>query len=184
MEQIDFSYLCTVIGNLSGIPIRVFQNEKQIFYHSLVHLPIDPITPYKSEILSIEKHVGYFITPSFHYYGIVNGQSYKIVIGPSILTKSNDQTLRELAFRCDVPADETEEFLSGMKSIVTMPLDSIIQMLCTINYIMNGEKFSLKDIWIFDSEQQKLKTKFEEAVIVLSSFISFFLLKNSLSIVL
>lgn len=162
MENIDYNYLCNVIGNLSGIPIRVFQNGNQVFYHALVSLPVDPMTPYKDAILSIKNHIGYFITPSFHYYGIVNGQTHKIVIGPSIQTRSNDQTLRELAFRCDVPADETEEFLSGMKSIVTMPLDSIIQMLCTMNYIMNGEKLGLKDIWIFDSEQQNLKTKVEE----------------------
>ena len=162
MDNIDYNYLCTVIGNLSGIPIRVFQSEKQVFYYTLVNLPVDPITPYRDEILAIGTHIGYFITPSFHYYGIVNSGTVKIVIGPSIQTKNNDQTLRELAFQCDVPADDTEEFLSGMKSIVPMPLDSIIQILCTTNYVMNEEKLGLSDIRIFDSEQQNLKAKIEE----------------------
>ena len=162
MDNIDYNYLCTVIGNLSGIPIRVFQSEKQVFYYTLVNLPVDPITPYRDEILAIGTHIGYFITPSFHYYGIVNSGTVKIVIGPSIQTKNNDQTLRELAFQCDVPADDTEEFLSGMKSIVPMPLDSIIQILCTMNYVMNEEKLGLSDIRIFDSEQQNLKAKIEE----------------------
>lgn len=162
MDNIDYNYLCTVIGNLSGIPIRVFKNEKQVFYHTLVNLPVDPITPYQNAILAIGTHIGYFITPSFHYYGIVNSGTVKIVIGPSIQTKNNDQTLRELAFQCDVPADDTEEFISGMKSIVPMPLDSIIQILCTMNYVMNEEKLGLSDIRIFDSEQQNLKAKIEE----------------------
>ena len=162
MDNIDYNYLCTVIGNLSGIPIRVFQSEKQVFYYTLVNLPVDPITPYRDEILAIGTHIGYFITPSFHYYGIVNSGTVKIVIGPSIQTKNNDQTLRKLAFQCDVPADDTEEFLSGMKSIVPMPLDSIIQILCTMNYVMNEEKLGLSDIRIFDSEQQNLKAKIEE----------------------
>ena len=162
MENIDYNYLCNIIGNLSGIPIRVFENEKQVFYHALVNLPVDPMIPYKSEIFSIGTHIGYFITPSFHYYGIVNSNVYKIVIGPSVHAKSNDQTLRELAFRCDVSAEDTDQFLIGMKSIVSMPLNSILQMLCTINYIMNGEKLGLSDIWIFDSEQQNLKDKIEE----------------------
>lgn len=162
MDNIDYNYLCTVIGNLSGIPIRVFKNEKQVFYHTLVNLPVDPITPYQNAILAIGTHIGYFITPSSHYYGIVNSGTVKIVIGPSIQTKNNDQTLRELAFQCDVPADDTEEFISGMKSIVPMPLDSIIQILCTMNYVMNEEKLGLSDIRIFDSEQQNLKAKIEE----------------------
>lgn len=162
MDNIDYNYLCTVIGNLSGIPIRVFQSEKQVFYYTLVNLPVDPITPYRDEILAIGTHIGYFITPSFHYYGIVNSGTVKIVIGPSIQTKNNDQTLRELAFQCNVPADDTEEFLSGMKSIVPMPLDSIIQILCTMNYVMNEEKLGLSDIRIFDSEQQNLKAKIEK----------------------
>ena len=162
MENIDHVYLCTVIGNLLGIPVRIFQNKKQVFYLSLVDLPTDPIKPYQDEILSIGTHIGYFITPTFHYYGIVNSGNDKIVIGPSIQTKNNDQTLRELAFRCDVSADDTEEFLAGMKSIVSMPLDSIIQILCTMNYVVNGEKLGLSDIRIFDSEQHDIQIKIEE----------------------
>ena len=43
-----------------------------------------------------------------------------------------------------------------------MPLDSILQILCTMNYIMNDEKLGLEDIIIYDAEQQDLKTKLEE----------------------
>ena len=45
METIDLNYLCTVISSLSGVPIRVFENNKQTFYYSIVNLPKDPITP-------------------------------------------------------------------------------------------------------------------------------------------
>ena len=82
MKNIDYSYLCIVIGNLAGIPIRTFENNRQVFYHSLVELPKDPLTPYRNEILSIETHIGYFITQLFHNYGVVNCPPHKIVIGP------------------------------------------------------------------------------------------------------
>ena len=162
MKNIDYKYLCGVIGNLSGVPVRVFQNGQQIFYHAIVDLPKDPLTPYQEKVFAVDAHVGYFITPSFHYYGVVNGGEYKIVIGPSIQTKCSDQTLRELAFECDVPAEETEDFMTGMKSIVLMPLDSILQILCTMNYVMNEEKLGLSDIRIFEEKQQILKTKLEK----------------------
>lgn len=162
MKNLDYNYLCTIIGNMSGIPIRLYKNNRQIFYHALVNLPKDPMTAFKKDILSIDTHVGYYITPYFHYYGIVSDGENKIIIGPSIQTSNNEQTLRELAFECDVSPDDAADFIIGMKSIVSMPLDSILQILCTMNYVMNEEKLGLGDIIIYDAEQQDLKAKLEE----------------------
>lgn len=162
MNNIDFGYVCTIIGNLAGIPVRVYKNNIPVFFHSIAHFPKDPITPYLDKILVIDSHIGYYITPSFMYYGIVNSGEYKMVLGPSVRIKSDDRTLKELAFLCDVPSVETDEFISGMKSIVSMPLDSIIQILCSVNYMANDEKLGLKDIRIFDDEQKYLSSKLEE----------------------
>lgn len=163
MENIDYNYLCTVIGNLSGIPVRIYESGKQIFYHSIVRLPADPLIAFRQQVLTLDSHVAYFITPDFHYYGVVNSGEYKIIMGPSVQTKNSDQVLKELAFQCDVSADDTDDFIRGMKSIVPMPLDSVLQILCTMNYIMNNEKLNLGDLRIYDSEQQHLKDQLEEA---------------------
>lgn len=156
MENIDLNYICTTIGNLVGMPIRIFQNSAQIFYRSVVYLPKDPITAFRDEILAVDSHVSYFVTPYFHYYGILNSGEYKIIIGPTFQVKQSDQTLRELAFLCDVTKDETKEFLDGMHSILPMPLDSILQILCVVNYIVNNEKLTINDIAIHEKEQEKL----------------------------
>lgn len=156
MENIDLNYICTTIGNLAGMPIRIFQNSAQIFYRSVVYLPKDPITAFRDEILAVDSHVSYFVTPYFHYYGILNSGEYKIIIGPTFQVKQSDQTLRELAFLCDVTKDETKEFLDGMHSILPMPLDSILQILCVVNYIVNNEKLTINDIAIHEKEQEEL----------------------------
>lgn len=156
MENIDLNYICTTIGNLAGMPIRIFQNSAQIFYRSVVYLPKDPITAFRDEILAVDSHISYFVTPYFHYYGILNSGEYKIIIGPTFQVKQSDQTLRELAFLCDVTKDETKEFLDGMHSILPMPLDSILQILCVVNYIVNNEKLTINDIAIREKEQEKL----------------------------
>lgn len=156
MNAEGIRYLCTTIGNLAGIPIRIYKDNRQIFYHSVVSLPKDPILPYEDRILKIPVHIGYFITPRFHYYGIVNSGTYKIVFGPSRQWTANETDLRELAFECDVPKDETEDFISSMKSLVALPLDSVLQMLCSVNFVLNGEKLSIADITIYDEEQLKL----------------------------
>ena len=156
MKIENFQYLCTTIGNLAGIPVRIYKNSKQIFYYSLVTLPKDPIVPYEDKILKIPDHIGYFITPRFHYYGIVNSGKYKIILGPARQWTANDTDLTELAFECDVPKDETENFITSMKSLVAMPLSSILQTLCSMNFVLNGEKLSLADITIYDGEQFRL----------------------------
>lgn len=157
MENIDLQYICTVIGNLSGIPIRLFEGNELSFYHALIYLPRDPMDVYRDDIWAVDGNVGYFVTRNFNYYGIVNSGACKIVIGPTSQVFNDDQQLHELAFQADVAPDEMDAFIVGMKSIVRMPLESIMQMLCTINYILNGEKLGLEDIAIYDNQHELME---------------------------
>lgn len=161
MKNIDLRYICRVIGNLTGVPIRVYQGENLLLYHSMIHLPKDPMEIYRENIWQATSNVSYFVTRHFHYYGIINSGEIKIVIGPTRQIPESDQELRELAFQADVPTADTEEFVEGMRCIVHIPLESIMQILCTINYILNDEKLELEDIAIYDSVQNDLKELLE-----------------------
>lgn len=158
MKDFDLEYICTTMGNLSGVPVRIFEGDRQVFYHAVVTLPRDPLLLYRDGIRAVRAHLGYYVTPQFHYYGIVNAGETKIVVGPTFPVCSSDQELRELAFRADVPPDETEAFIQGIKSIIPLPLESLMQMLCTVNHLLNHEELSLEDIAIFSDEQEALQT--------------------------
>lgn len=163
MKDFDLKYICTVMGNLSGIPIRLFEKDELVFYHSIVDLPKDPMGLYKDEIFNIKSHLGYYITPIFNYYGVVNFDYKKIVIGPSRQIRANEKDLRELAFKLDLLNENADDFVNAMQSLVNMPLDSIMQMLCVVNHIFNdGEKLKLEDIKIYDSQQVAFKQEIEE----------------------
>ena len=154
--EVDIRYLCTAIGGLSGVPIRIFERGELTFFYSISKLPRDPMNVYRGEIFAVRDHVGYVTTRHFHCYGIVNSGELKIVIGPTRQIAETDRELRELAFRADVPAEETDAFLAGMKGIVRMPFEGVLQILCTVNHVLNGEKLSLTDIAIYDAEQEKM----------------------------
>ena len=156
MENLDLQYLCAVIGNLSGVPIRLYDGKILKFTYSFVNLPKDPVELYREDIENIHESVGYFVTKILNYYGIINSGSHKIIIGPTHQTGNTDQELRELAFQLDVTPEDTQSFVTGMKSIIRMPLESIMQILCTMNYVLNGEKLSLQDIAVFDDQQDDL----------------------------
>lgn len=155
-KELDLEYLCTVIGNMAGVPIRIYRNGKKQFYHSLVSLPKDPILLCEKELLRITENIGYYITPEFDYYGIENTENETIIIGPARLTPPEEQQLRKIAFELSVEPDDISEFLSSMKVIIHMPLESILQILCTIHYVITGEKIGLNELSIIDSAQKVL----------------------------
>lgn len=161
LREYDFQYICRVIGNLSGIPIRVYRKGLCLYYHSVVALPVDPIVVCWDSIKHITANVGYYVTEQFHYYGIMNSGNIKIVIGPSKQIPEGEPELRKLGFQADVHPEDMEDFVQGMKSIFCMPLESILQILCIVNYIINGEKLEVKDIAIYENEQNVLKHLWE-----------------------
>ena len=163
MAKLDLQYTCTVMGNLSGIPIRIYKNGKLDFYHSLIALPKDPICVSENDILAVADNVGYFVDENFSYYGIVNSKNQKIVIGPTRQIPLAEQELKELAFKADVPSSQIDDFVTAMKSIIPMPLESIMQILCVLNHVLNGEKTELKEISIFDAKQQEIENDIEQS---------------------
>lgn len=63
MQELDYDYLCNVIANLAGIPLRLYEGGELKVYQSLVRLPKDPLMIYKNEVFAVKSNVGYFITP-------------------------------------------------------------------------------------------------------------------------
>ena len=83
MKKDDLIYLCTIVGNLSGIPVRLYRKDQLCFHHSVVALPKDPVSLEKKEISVPNEHIVFHVTPGFFYYGTVRSGEYRIVIGPS-----------------------------------------------------------------------------------------------------
>jgi hypothetical protein len=108
MEGIDLEYLCRMIGNLAGIPVRIYKDKELTFFYSVVDFPADPILPYAKKVFAIKENIGYFTTPYFNYYGIIRSSGNTVVIGPSRQTPMSDRDLRELAFACDLTSAQVD----------------------------------------------------------------------------
>lgn len=163
MKELDLEYVCTVMGNLCGIPIRIYEDGEEVFYHSVVKLAKDPINLNLKEILLIDDNVGNYVDSYFSYYGIVNSNNVKIVLGPTRQIPLSDQELREIAFKIDILNDDVDEFINSMKTIIPMPYDSILQILCVLNYILNDEKAKLKDVAIIEEKQKEIQNIIEKS---------------------
>ena len=154
----DFDYLCRITANLSGIPVRVYKGEERICFHSPVTLIRDPMLLCREQLWRISDHVGYFLTEHFYYYGVLRSGEIRFIVGPTRQLPASDQELREFAFHMGLNKEEAEEFGRSMKAIVNMPVESLLLMLCSINYMVNGEKLELRDLTIATDEQESLDT--------------------------
>ncbi len=159
----DLQYVAKSIGALSGMPVRLYENGERTFAWFPQKLPKDPMELYRREIFSIGAHVGYFVTPLFHYYGILRADNAAFVIGPTSQIMAGEQDLRELAFKLDIPKEDVPAFVAGMNGIMRLPVETLLSMLCTINHFLNGgETLTPRDVAICDEEQASIKSTVEQ----------------------
>ncbi|MBO4848100.1 MAG: helix-turn-helix domain-containing protein [Clostridia bacterium] len=163
MAGYDLNYIAGSMGALSGVPVRLFENGERVFSSFPAKLPKDPFELYREEILSIRSHVGYFVSPLFHYYGIINFGESAMVFGPTSQIMAGEQELKELAFRLDVKRGDVRDFINGINGITRLPVESLLSILCTVNHFLNGgEKLALSDVAIYGGEQADIKAGVEK----------------------
>ena len=164
MRQIeDLKYICTNLGNLSGIPVRLYQNNKQIFYYSLIKLLKDPFELSKEATFKLKDEVSYYQSPYYYYYAIANIDDIKLVVGPTRQLPISKQELKSIAFSLGIPISASDEFISEMKSLVSLPLMSLLQIMCMVYFAFTGKKKSLESIVIHEEKQNIIKDEIEKS---------------------
>lgn len=146
IRPLDLEYICQMIGNLAGIPIRIFHEGELTFFYSLAPLPKDPMAAHWKQVMAVSQPLGYYASEHFLFYAVVNIGTTKIVLGPTCQTQMSERELRELAFYADVAKEDTKEFLTAMKNIIHMPLESILQIMAMMYYCLTEEKVQVWDI--------------------------------------
>ena len=92
---------------------------------------------------------------------MVNAGDTKIIIGPSRQVAESGQALWKFRLSGGCAAGGPGRICAGVKNIVCLPLESIMQMLCTINYVLNSEKLDLQAVTIHEMKQSSLKEQLE-----------------------
>ena len=163
MKKLDLSYLCSTISSLCGFPVRLYEGNELVFKVDHSGLKYDPIQASLKDLFALSDHIGTYITPRYYYYGVVRSGETRLILGPTRQLPATEQQLRELAFLSNVPSEEMHAFIQTMRSLIYMPLESLQQILCTMNYVMNGEKLLLEDIVLRGSAETQITPNPAEA---------------------
>ena len=158
----DLKYVSTNLANLAGIPVRLYHSNEQIFYHSLISIIKDPFLIDKESAFKLKEDICYYQNQYYYYYGIINFEEYKIIVGPTRQLPISKQELKAISFALGIHTTATEEFVSQMETLASLPLMTLLQILCMIYFSITGEKKSLESIVIHESNQTIIKDEMEK----------------------
>lgn len=163
MTQEKHIYISRQFANMFGLPVRLYHKKKLVFFHSTTDLIADPASLCLDEIFGKSEEVSYYVYNAVFYYGIVHCGQFQFVIGPVSELKASDYEINKIAFLLDIESRDLPLFISSMKSLSGMHLDTLIQIIILYNFSVNKTMYNISDIRIKDSEQSDLSSFVKES---------------------
>ena len=147
----DYNYLAESLAALAGVPVRIYRDGRFLSLHHTRFKPDFAITE-EENIFKIAGDVGYYMDPNFLYYGLfrIRGEDIALVIGPVSPFPVSRNLARKILARRGEPVSRTQEVLDYFSVMPAYPLRNFLQILCTIQYFINGEKVSVSSFLLDD----------------------------------
>lgn len=174
MKENDLVYLSRQFANMFALPVRLYNNMEKIYFYSPVNISVDPADLCINRIMERNDEVSYYVYDSFWYYGIVNYKSYKFVAGPVSEVRVPDNDIKKLGFLLDIDKNDMLLFVSEMKSLFGIHLDTMIQSIILYNFSVNRTLYDISDIRIKNSEQNNISSNLKKDEISLNSYVKFY----------
>ncbi|MDE6780908.1 MAG: helix-turn-helix domain-containing protein [Ruminococcus sp.] len=160
--QNELIYISRQFANMFGFPVRLYNGNELVFFHSTANLITDPIALCYNDICKKNEQISYYVYENSFYYGIVNCGQYKFITGPVSEIRLSDHEFSRLGFLLGVRNDDIPVFVSAMKSLSGIHLDTLIQAIILYNFSVNRTMYNISDIRIKISEQNSLSADIKE----------------------
>ena len=144
----DYAYLAQSLSSLAGLPVRLYrQGVFQHLYHHTKFKP-DPALQEEANIFQNRESVSYYMDENFLYYGLfrVKADDVALVIGPVAQMPVDTAVAIRILRTMGEPASRARELTGYFSAIPGYPLRSFLQILCTVNYFINGEKTDITEL--------------------------------------
>lgn len=138
----DYGYLAYSLSALAGLPVRLYRDGSfQGLYHHSKFKP-DLAILEEPNIFRNPDSVSYYMDENFLYYGLfrVKKDAVALLIGPVSQMPVTMSVASNILRSMGEPTGRTKELMDYFSSIPGYPLRTFLQILCTVNYFINGEK--------------------------------------------
>lgn len=140
--QTDYEYMALSLANLSGLPVRLYRKGRFAgLYHHTAFKP-DLAILEEEAIFRNKDNVSCYMTDSFLFYGLFRAprDGVCLVIGPVPHAQIDSRAAGQILRSIGEPQSRRRELLNYLLALPAYPLRNFLQILCTINYFINGEK--------------------------------------------
>ena len=163
MNPEEMIYLSRQYANMFGFPVRLYDAGEKIYYHNPLNFDFDLADLCLDDLMREDTEVGYYIYDNYLYYGIMNCRSYKFIAGSVSELQLTKNQLERLAFLMNLKGNDVQSFVSEMKALFGVHLDTLIQSLILYNFSVNRTMYNISDIRIKNTEQQTITSEFKES---------------------
>ena len=159
----DYEYLAKSISSLAALPVRLYRQG--VFQHLYHHTKFKPDLAILEEpnIFRCEENISYYMDENFLYYGLfrVKKDQIALLIGPvsqmPVTTSSAVNILRSMG----ESASRVKELTDYFSTIPGYPLRTFLQILCTVNYFINGEKTDVAQLLLDENPPSDQPSAFQ-----------------------
>lgn len=150
----DYGYLAQSLSSLAGLPVRLYrQGTFQHLYHHTKFKP-DLAILEEDNIFQNRESVSYYMDENFLYYGLfrVKADDVALLIGPVAQMPVDTEAAIRILRTMGEPAARAKELTDYFSAIPGYPLRSFLQILCTVNYFINGEKTDIAQLLLGEEQ--------------------------------
>ena len=144
----DYGYLAYSLSSLAGLPVRLYRDG--IFCGLFHHTKFKPDLAFLEEmnIFRNTKSVSYYMDENFLYYCLfrVKKDSIALLIGPVTQMPVTTSVAAKILRSMGEPPSRSKELTDYFSAMPAYPLRTFLQILCTVNYFINGEKTDVGEL--------------------------------------
>lgn len=144
----DYDYLAQSLAALSGVPVRIYIDGKFAGLHHHTKFKPDFAITEEENIFRNSGNVSYYMDENFLYYGLFRStkDSVALVMGP-VAQVTVDRTMAiKLLRSMGESVSRAGEIVDYFSAIPSYPLRNFLQILCTVNFFLNGEKLDVSQL--------------------------------------
>lgn len=144
----DYEYLAFSLSSLAGLPVRLYREGKfRGLYHHTKFKP-DLAILEEEKIFRNSGNVSYYMDENFLYYGLfrVQKDDVALLIGPVAQMAVDTAAAIRILRAMGESAQRARELVDYMAAMPSYPLRNFLQILCTVNYFINGEKTDVSEL--------------------------------------
>ena len=156
IDKNDLIYIISSASNISGIPVRIYENAEQIFTNASLFLQGDPFSIENTKIHSAE--IGLIEGRFKCNYGYINQGAFTIIYGPTREVPFTKKEIDEIADALKIVSQEYPRFIDGLRTLGSIAPYELMQVLTLVLFSTTGKKLSATDVLVEQATQTEFGT--------------------------